>query len=259
VRALRHPRQDRPARRPEGKPWSITANSDSHWNYGETATRGPDSNFDANGRYNDPVYRGPVDLSRGDFWPGYYSRTHVGATAFSYAAVMAGLRAGRVWVDHGGLISGLDVSVRGKNGPGVTLGGTLHVRRGTRVELTISIDLANTPNWAQFVPALSRVDVIAGDVTGPAADRDVFTTPATKVVKSFEVNKSVGRVSFSYDLGAAGKPCYVRLRGTDGNRGAPGPLGAGVDPAGPALDVLGNADPWTDLWFYSNPIWVLPS
>ncbi len=38
---------------------------------------------------------------QGDFWPGYYSRTHVGADGFSYAAVMDGIRAGRIWVDHG--------------------------------------------------------------------------------------------------------------------------------------------------------------
>ena len=52
---------------------------------------------------------------------------------------------------------------------------------------------------------------------------------------------------------------FRRLRGTDGNRTAPGYLGAAVDPAGPAMDVLGSADPWTDLWFYTNPIWVVPN
>jgi hypothetical protein len=25
------------------------------------------------------------------------------------------------------------------------------------------------------------------------------------------------------------------------------------------MDVLGDADPWKDLWFYSNPMWVLPA
>ncbi len=243
----------------EGKPWVITANSDAHWIYGDTADHGPGSNFEANGKFNDPVYARPTTLTNSDFWPGYYSRTHVGASAFSYAAVIAGLRAGRVWVDHGGLISGLDATVRAKNGAGVTLGGVLHIKKGSKVEVNITIDLANGPNWAQFVPTLARVDVIAGNITGPAADKDVFTTPSTKVVKSFEVNKSTGRVSFTYDLGSVSKPFYVRLRGTDGNRSQPGQLGAAVDPAGPALDVLGNADPWTDLWFYSNPIWVLPS
>lgn len=45
-------------------------------------------------------------------------------------------------------------------------------------------------------------------------------------------------------------------RGTDGKRNAPGPFGAQVDPAGPVMDVLANANPWEDLWFYANPIFV---
>ena len=119
--------------------------------------------------------------------------------------------------------------------------------------------LANGPNWAQFQPKLARVDVIQGDVTGPAADKDTFSTPKTKVVKSFEVDKSTGTVRLTYSLGRLDKPVYVRLRGTDGNRSAVGINGPSVDPVGPAMDVLGDADPWKDLWFYSNPMWVLPA
>lgn len=242
----------------EGKPWWITANSDSHQVYADTSKRGgPDSDFTANGRHTDPVYSGRTDLAQGDYWPGQYSRTHVGADGFSYAAVMDGLRAGRVWVDHGGLISGLDARVKG-GGRWATLGGALHVRRGTEVELSIEIALANGPNWAQFVPQLARVDVVQGKVTGQVADRDTFTAPTAKVVRSFEVNKSTGAVRFTYRLGRVDGPLYVRLRGTDGKRSAVGAGGVSVDPAGPALDVVGAADPWNDLWFYSNPIWVLP-
>ena len=241
----------------EGKPWWITANSDSHKVYLDIATSGG-GDFDANGRYADPVYAGgTVGSGNSDFWPGFYSRTHVGSSDFSYAAVMAGLRAGRVWVDHGGLIDGLDVRVRAGNS-WVTLGDTLVARKGTAAQLVVTIDLARQPNWAQFLPVLSRVDVIRGAVTGPVRDQDVFSTPATKVVKSFEVGKASGQVTFSYDLGRVDGPFYVRLRGTDGKRSAPGYLGASVDPVGPAMDVLGSADPWTDLWFYTNPIWVLP-
>ncbi|MEV5709658.1 PHP domain-containing protein [Actinoallomurus sp. NPDC052274] len=244
----------------EGKPWWITANSDSHNVYADTATRGPNSDFNTNGYYNDPVYGGAVNLTNTDFWPGYYSRTHVGATSFSYAAVMQALREGRVWVDHGGLISGLDVRVRvaGSGQRGVPLGGVLHIRDGSRVELTVTVDLAGRPNWAQFVPTLARVDVIQGDVTGPASDKDTFVAPNTKVVKSYEVGKNTGSVTFVHSLGAVDKPVYLRLRGTDGNRGAVGLRGAAVDPHGPAIDALGDADPWKDLWFYTNPIWVLP-
>ncbi|MEU5642242.1 PHP domain-containing protein [Streptomyces milbemycinicus] len=242
----------------EGKPWWITANSDSHNVYADTAVRGPNSDFNANGRYNDPVYGGGLNLTDTDFWPGQYSRTHVGAASFSYKAVMDGIRSGRVWVDHGGLISGLNAQLR-SGGRAITLGDALHVRRGSQVDLVVEISLANGPNWAQFVPKLARVDVIQGAVTGPVSDKDTFTTPDTKVVKSFEVNKSTGSVRLTYSLGRVDKPVYVRLRGTDGNRRAVGLRGAAVDPAGPAMDVIGDGDPWKDLWFYSNPMWVLPA
>ncbi|MEV5319449.1 PHP domain-containing protein [Streptomyces sp. NPDC052687] len=242
----------------EGKPWWITANSDSHQVYGDTAVRGPGGDFNADGRYQDPVYGGRIDITQGDYWPGQYSRTHVGADGFSYAAVMDGIRAGRIWVDHGQLISALDVRLTG-GGRWATLGGALHVKKGTRVTLTADVALAGGPNWAGFVPTLARVDVIQGDVTGEARDKDTFTAPTARVVRSYEVNKSTGTVRLTYDLGRVDRPVYVRLRGTDGNRTAVGPMGAAVDPAGPAIDVVGDADPWRDLWFYSNPVWVLPS
>ncbi|WP_282700432.1 PHP domain-containing protein [Streptomyces sp. CC219B] len=242
----------------EGKPWWITANSDSHQVYADTAVRGPNTDYNANGHHADPVYGGKLDLTEGDYWPGQYSRTHVGADRFSYAAVMDGIRAGRIWVDHGQLISGLDVRVSG-GGRWTTLGGALHVKKGTNVTLTVDIALAGGANWAGFVPKLARVDVIRGEVTGPVADKDTFTAPTARVVKSYEVNKATGTVRLTYPLGRVDRPSYLRLRGTDGNRSAVGALGAAVDPAGPAIDVVGDADPWLDLWFYSNPVWVLPS
>ncbi|MGC9380653.1 PHP domain-containing protein [Streptomyces sp. MH13] len=241
----------------EGRPWWITANSDSHQVYGDTAARGG-GDFNANGRYDDPVYAGQIDVTQGDYWPGQYSRTHVGSDGFTYAAVMDGIRAGRIWVDHGQLISGLDVRVSG-GGRWATLGGALHVRKGTRVTLSMDVALAGGPNWAGFTPKLARVDVIQGDVTGEVADKDTFTAPTARVVKSYEVNKDTGTVRLTYDLGRVDRPVYLRTRGTDGNRSAVGALGAKVDPAGPAIDVVGDADPWRDLWFYSNPVWILPS
>ncbi|WP_165984688.1 PHP domain-containing protein [Streptomyces sp. YIM 98790] len=242
----------------EGKPWWITANSDSHVNWADLSRRPDGTDFNANGFHDDPVYAGAPNLTAGDFWPGQYSRTHVGARSFSYRAVMDGIREGRIWVDHGGLISGLDARLRG-GGKSVTLGGMLHVRRGTEVELVMDIALANGANWAQFVPVLARVDVIRGEVTGTAADKDTFTAPGTRVVKSFEVNRSTGSVRLTYRLGRVSGPLYVRLRGTDGNRSQPGLNGSAVDPHGPALDVMGDADPWRDLWFYTNPMWVITS
>ncbi|MFC7532134.1 PHP domain-containing protein [Actinoplanes sp. GCM10030250] len=246
----------------EGKAWWITVNSDSHVNYLDQTERGPGSDFNTNGKYNDPVYNGSINTQAGDFWPGYYGRTNVGASSFSYKSVMDGLRAGRVWVDHGRLIKNLDARVRvtgdRRSSTGTPLGGVLQVKRGTSTELVLEIDLQDIPNWAGFIPALKRVDVIVGTVTGPVADKDVYTTPNTRVVKSFEISQAGGKVTISYPLGRLDKPFYLRVRGTDGNRTQPGLLGTAVDPYGPQLDVAGSADPWGDLWFYTNPIWVLP-
>lgn len=245
----------------EGKPWWITANSDSHSIYLDTAVRsGTSADFAKNGRYGDPVNGGTPSVTAGDYWPGYYSRTLVGADRRSYAAVMQGLRDGRVWVDHGRLVQDLDVEVRA-GGRRVGLGGVLTVRRGTRVELVVRIRKQSIPNWAQFVPQLAKVDAIVGRVTGPVADRDTFVAPETAVYRSWDVSTTkpgdwVELRLTTREIGDQG--IYVRLRGSDGKRTAVGLRGRTVDPSGPAIDVVGSADPWEDLWFYTNPIWVLP-
>jgi len=247
----------------EGKPWSISANSDSHRNWGDTSVR-PDGStseqFDRDGRYQDPVYGGVVELGRSDFWPGFYSRTHVGAKDRSYTAVMQGIRDGRMWVDHGALVKALDVRLVA-GGRSETLGGTLTARRGTKVELVVTITAQDVPNWAMFTPKLNRVDLIRGKVDPfhVGDDRDKMVAPDTKVVEQTDVSGRTGTFTVRYDLGRVEEAFYVRLRGTDGNFSQPGYLGADIDPAGPKIDVVGDADPWVDLWFYTNPIWVLPT
>ena len=249
----------------EGKPWWITANSDAHQIYLDDSRRPPGADtsayFTANGQYGDPVHGSSGGSTTwGDFWPGYYSRTHIGAVRPDYAGVIGGLRAGRVWVDHGRLLDGLDVRVRqaGSRGPGFPLGSVVTADRGDRYELVVMVETASRPNWAQEMPELATVDLIRGAVGGPVSDRDAFTAPDTRVAKSWDVSGRTGRFTLTYDLGRLDGPIYVRLRGSDGRRSQPGFLGASVDPAGPAIDVVGDADPWKDLWFYTNPIWLLP-
>ncbi|MGW0931013.1 PHP domain-containing protein [Streptomyces sp. NPDC002644] len=249
----------------EGKAWSISANSDSHRNWGDTSRR-PDGSgsaqFDRDGRYGDPVYAGQVNLELGDFWPGMYSRTHVGASARGYTAVMRGIREGRIWVDHGNLVKNLDVRLvaSGRGRGEEALGGTLTAKRGSRLELVVTVTAQDVPNWGMFLPKLNRVDLIRGAVDPAHADsdRDKLTAPDTRVVVQTDTSGRTGTFTLRYDLGVLEEPFYVRLRGTDGNRQQPGYLGSRIDPAGPAIDVVGDADPWLDLWFYTNPIWVLP-
>ena len=174
---------------------------------------------------------------------------------------MDALRAGRVWVDHGGLLESLDVRVRAGDQE-TTLGGVIVAPKGTKVSLSATLVPAQLPNFGQFVPRLAKVDLIRGMVTGPAADRDGFSAPGTKVTRTWDVSRQANapQMLLTYDLGVVGdQGFYVRGRGSDGKRTGPGLNGAAVDPNGPVVDVVGDADPWEDLWFYTNPIWVLPA
>ncbi len=234
----------------EGKPWTITATSDSHQNFGDTFVQGS-QNYDQTGSRGAPVDTGKRQVY-GDFWPGQYSSTLVGASSRSYVDIMRGLRSGKVVAVHGRLVDGLDLRVRAKSDGdqrGVSIGGRTFVRRGTDVEVTIEVTLANRPNFGGAVPKLAKVDLIAGPVTGAAADRDALSAPETKLVETFEVPGGArGRVRFTHVFRNVDRAFYLRLRGSDGNR---------LDSAGnPLMDVLGDADPWSDLWFYANPVFV---
>ncbi|MCE7082663.1 hypothetical protein [Streptomyces sp. ST2-7A] len=146
----------------EGRAWWVTANPDSHRDYADTSPRPSGGKFDTDGPYGGPGHSGAPNLDWGGYRPGRYRRTHVGADSFSCAAVMKGLREGRVGVDHGGPISGFDARLRaGGNGRGAgkavgargtTFGGTPHVKRGGRAEPVMGIAPAIDPNRSRFEP-----------------------------------------------------------------------------------------------------------
>ncbi|MFF5576470.1 PHP domain-containing protein [Streptomyces luteogriseus] len=244
----------------EGRLFSVTTNSDAHrivfdtWKNGDWPAG---QNFDNTGRLPDPVNT-DTPQPGSDFWPGEFSRTHVGVTRYGYRSVMAGLRAGRVWLDHGHLLDGLDVRLKRDcdAGRGVTLGGRLRVRKGERITLYVTVTSASRPNPQGILPELAHVDVIRGAVRGPAADRDSWRAPDTRVVQTKDVAGRKGTYTLRIPLTAGDESFYVRLRGSDGNRHGAGYLGASVDPNGPIPHEPGNGDPWADTWFYSNPVFV---
>ncbi len=68
----------------EGRLFSITTNSDNHRTVFDTWKNGdwlPGQNFDTTGRLPDPVDTGTPQPGS-DFWPGEFSRTHVGVTRY---------------------------------------------------------------------------------------------------------------------------------------------------------------------------------
>jgi len=243
----------------EGKLFSITTNSDNHRTVGDTWRNGdwlPGQNFDNTGKLPDPVNTDTAQPGS-DLWPGQFSRTHVGVTRYGYREVMEGLRAGRVWVDHGQLLDGIDVRLTGApHRDGVTLGGRLSVKRGQEATLNITITTATRPNYHGEVPRLAHVDVIRGAVRGPVADRDNWRAPDTRVVRSIDVSHKTGAYTLQVPIGPVPESCYLRLRGSDGRRHGPGLLGAHIDPNGPVPHTPGDGDPWADTWFYTNPIFI---
>ena len=95
-------------------------------------------------------------------------------------------------------------------------------------------------------PKVARVDLIVGDVRGPVPDRNSDKNDTTKVVARFtakEWTQSGDVYSVSHTLPRLDRNVYVRVRGTS------------TQDAEPAMDPPGE-NPWLDLWFYSNPIFV---
>ncbi|MEV6710891.1 endonuclease [Lentzea sp. NPDC051208] len=150
----------------------------------------------------------------------------------------------------------------------------VHANAGS-AEADLAARRANISELSRFVTANSAGNavVIAGDTNTRytrAADniRELLSANGLKdawveeerggvqVVKSWDVAQRTGVVELVHQITADG-PFYLRVRGTDGKRSAPGHHGAAVDPAGPALGVAGQSDPWEDLWFYSNPVFAV--
>jgi hypothetical protein len=254
----------------EGRRWWITTNSDLHLKESD-ATRvgdfptGPGweagatlANFNRAGRRPDPIAT-DTPQNGADFWPGEFSRTHVGAVDRSSASLLEAIRAGRLWVDHGHLVAGLSVVLRATDQPETvaTLGGTLAVERGTALELVVDVTPTTTATSRGTMPRLAHLDLIRGRVTGPVADRDEQRAPGTRVVEMLDVtDRSDSPFRVVMPLEPAAEDGYVRLRGSDGQVHGVGPLGAEVDPRAPQPYPISPADPWADTWLYTNPIFI---
>lgn len=201
----------------EGRHWWITANSDSHIHFTEGGK---------------------------DFWPGEYSKTYVQAER-SHDAVMAGIRAGRIFVTTGDLISELSVTVSSLESD-ADMGETLMVEHGDMLNVTLRLRDPGGLNHNGENPTVKRVDLIAGGITGPATNKSQGTNSTTAVIKRFDKSdwKRDGEyLTMSYTIEQVEQAMYLRVRGTN------------TDELEPELDGAGE-NPWSDLWFYSNPVGV---
>ena len=203
----------------EGRRWWITATSDSHVHYSEGGT---------------------------DFWPGEYSKTYVLADK-TPDSIISSLRAGKIFVTTGDLISELDVSVKAVGARArATMGESLSAKIGDDLEVSIRFLADKGQDGTTINPRVARVDLIRGEVTGAVADKAVDRNPTTRVEARFTSSdwSQVGEHTvITYRLRNVTKNEYIRVRGTNTTELEPQP-----DPK--------DEDPWTDLWFYSNPIFI---
>lgn len=201
----------------EGRRWWITANSDSHVNWREGGN---------------------------DFWPGEYSKTYVFAEK-THNDILDGIRHGRIFVTTGDLVSELTVTATA-GGTEASISGVLPINGRADVTVTIRLRDPAGPNHRGEHPQVARVDLILGEITGPLADRTQDTNPTTKVVRRFtsaEWTRDGEYLAMSHTLAGVHHSSYLRVRGTNTAELEPTP-----DPKG--------EDPWSDLWFYSNPIFI---
>lgn len=201
----------------EGRHWWITANSDSHVHWREGGS---------------------------DFWPGEYSKTYIKAQK-DHHSILESFRQGRIFVTTGDLISELGFTASAAD-ESTDIGGTLNVSRNSSMTVDISFCHPSSPNANGDSPVVNRVDLIIGDVTGVFADPTTSSTAGTRVIERFDVDDwraENGCFAMSYTLPSVSSPIYLRVRGTN------------TTELEPERDPRGE-NPWQDLWFYSNPIFV---
>jgi hypothetical protein len=192
----------------------------------------------------------------------------------SYQGILDGMRSGNTYSVLGDLINHLEynISVGGKT---VTMGQTVSGASGAETIVTISFksperNHANSDSRSAIVvvddkPIVHHVDLIAGEVTGKAADYSSDSVTTTKIVATFtekdwKVDQN-GVCHITFNLPRTNKNMYYRLRGTNL---APGTPNLTDKDGNPLVDTPFDATKGTntaakvfaDLWFYSNPIFV---
>lgn len=178
-----------------------------------------------------------------DYDPGEYSKTYVWARPTA-DDVLDGLRQGRTFAVTGDLIDALELHVQAADGRGsaVGMGGTLALPPGTPMRVQLRVRQPVTPNAVGQRPALQQLQLIVG-----ANDsHDEGSTPLRMLTRRFTAANWQRQGDWyvaEWVLPAPRSGGFVRARGS--NTGEPSPL----------ADLPGE-DPWQDLWFYANPIFI---
>jgi len=174
-----------------------------------------------------------------DFDPGQYSKTIVWARPEA-DDILDGLRHGRMFAVTGDLIDAMELTVQPADNAqrSATMGGTLAVRRDTALRVALKLRQPSMPNANGDRPVLDHVDLIVGTIgVDGQAQMDVKRLDAAAWKRDGQW------LAMQWKLPPMPRGGFVRVRGSN------------TGDAEPAADVHGE-DPWRDLWFYSNPVFV---
>jgi hypothetical protein len=209
-----------------------------------------------------------------DFYPGEYQKTYTYVKEKNNAQeLIKGMRSGNTFIVTGDLITKLNFNIEGK------MMGQLYRTDKKSIRIVIEVLDPELPNYNTYSnytnPKLDHIDLIAGKVNGlvspssPDYSKDDVTT--TKVIARFDAeggNKDAnGIVSIKWKESRDGwkkviyvteisDKMYFRLRGTNHALCTLDEIDAYGNPL-PDMAEENNAEiAFSDLWFYSNPIFV---
>ncbi len=209
-----------------------------------------------------------------DFYPGEYQKTYTYVRGKNNPqALIDGMRSGNTFIVTGDLITDLDFRVEG-----TMMGQTLETaRKIVNIEIKVrDPDDANFNTYSDYQnPGLDHIDLIAGRVSGliPPDDPDYETdhVSTTRVIARFDANggtrdanglesrkwkgRGDGWKMISCQVEVEGD-MYVRIRGTNHPLDTPGELDGTGNPLPDIAGESSAAKAFSDLWFYSNPVFI---
>lgn len=173
-----------------------------------------------------------------DFDPGQYSKTYVWAR-HEAGNILDGLRNGRMFAVTGDLIDAMELTVSPVADPAraAGLGGTATLPAGAPMQVSLKLRQPSRANANGQHPVLDHVEVIVGEPGGGAPRMRVQRYAAT------ELRRDAGWLALNVQLAAPARGGFVRVRGSN------------TAEIAPQADTA-DEDPWQDLWFYSNPVFV---
>lgn len=174
-----------------------------------------------------------------DYDPGEYSKTYVWARRDA-GDILDGLREGRMFAVTGDLIDALELTVRSTDGTAhvATLGDTLVLPTATTMRIDLRVRQPVTPNAHGQRPLLTQMELIVG-----TPGDDGIPVMQTRRWGADTWHRDGDWLVATWEVPVPARGAFVRARGSNTHEAT-------------ALADVPGEDPWQDLWFYSNPVFI---